>query len=254
MPTLKVTGAIGCVSALLAVACAGPSNTMPTSPSAVSATQSSVQVAATSAESAAPVVTTSDVDVNAGLGHGNGNGNGNGGGNGNDKGKGKPSVGGKVEIEGLITAILSQIVQVNGMNILVPLDVLPHHGSHGLVFADLSLGDRVHVRATLVGDQLTATELKLQNPNGGPGDLGVGDNDGDDDDELGDAELKGPVSGRTGECPAITFLVNGHTVRTNSTTVFAVICIEVGNGVNVEVHGLVQPDGSVLATRVEREP
>ncbi len=131
---------------------------------------------------------------------------------------------------------------MNDRAIFVPLDVLPHHGSRSLAFADLEIGDRVHVRATLAPDRLTATELKLQNPN----------RVGDDDD--GDFEIEGVVTNRSGECLTITFRINDRDVRTDAATVFDdIVCPAVVNGVTVEVHGRAQPDGTFLATRIERD-
>lgn len=134
---------------------------------------------------------------NAGNGNGNGNsgntpGNGNSGnGNGN-----QPSLPGgtqtstnttptttrKVEIEGLIFAKSGDGITVNGQDVTVPTTCVIRHGNTQFTFADLHVGDRVHVKGmrTTTGTGLTATtkieasEVKLQNP---------GDGDDDDDGE-----------------------------------------------------------------------
>jgi hypothetical protein len=256
MPTLKTAGAIACgLMLLVAAACGGSANaTSPSSPSAVTSSQTNSQ-----ADVSAPFGNGNGKPNGNGGGNGNGtgggsNGGGNGGGNnggGNDNGRGNGGGNGqsKIEIEGLITAILGQVIQVSGRSVFVPLEVLPHHGSHGLVIADLDVGDRVHVRATMVGERLTATELKLQNP------ARVGDDDDDDDDDGdddGDAELEGLVADRTGECPSISFTLNGQKVFTTAATVYQdIVCSGVVNGVAIEVDGVLGPDGAVQATRIE---
>jgi hypothetical protein len=130
---------------------------------------------------------------NSGGGNGNGNsGGGNGNGNGNDKGKDQPTVPTpgnttpgnttpvapvtrKVEIEGLIAAKAGDSITVNGQTVVVPSACPIRHGSTRFTFADLHVGDRVHVRAmrstTGTGATATttieATEVKLQNPGSG---------------------------------------------------------------------------------------
>ena len=68
-----------------------------------------------------------------------------------------------------------------------------------------------------------------------------------------EAEVEGVVSGSTGTCPAVTFMVNTTKVTTNSATAFRVgTCADATkNGARVEVKGAKQADGSILATRVE---
>ena len=68
-----------------------------------------------------------------------------------------------------------------------------------------------------------------------------------------EAEVKGAVSGSTGSCPAVTFMVNTTKVTTNSATAFrdGTCADTTKNGARVEVKGTRQTDGSILATRVE---
>lgn len=62
----------------------------------------------------------------------------------------------------------------------------------------------------------------------------------------------GQVSQLSGLCPSLTFRVAGRTVRTSAATMFpGNSCPAVRNGVEVEVRGFQQPDGNVLATRVQ---
>jgi hypothetical protein len=76
-----------------------------------------------------------------------------------------------------------------------------------------------------------------------------------DDDNVvnGRVELNGPVASLTaGGCPAVSFVVQGTRVATNSATVFDdITCATLANGVQVEVEGQRQADASVLASRIE---
>lgn len=146
---------------------------------------------------------------NGNNGNGNGNGN-NGGGNGNGKGNQPtvpvaptlptnttppaptnttPTTTRKVEIEGMISAKGTAQITVNGQAIDVPATATIRHGNTPFTFADLHVGDRVHVKGdrTTTGTGATATttieatEVKLQNP-------------GDDEDENEEGEDGGTPS------------------------------------------------------------
>ncbi|HEY8549229.1 MAG TPA: DUF5666 domain-containing protein [Vicinamibacterales bacterium] len=68
----------------------------------------------------------------------------------------------------------------------------------------------------------------------------------------GPQTLTGTVSGLSGSCPNLTFSVAGQTIRTNVLTGFPRNgCPRMSNGAEVEVRGLPQLDGSLLATRVD---
>jgi hypothetical protein len=84
----------------------------------------------------------------------------------------------KVEIEGLISAKGGDSITVNGQQVVVPSTCPIRHGQTRFTFADLNVGDRVHVRAqkittessrVLVLTTLEATEVILQNPGDGEG-------------------------------------------------------------------------------------
>ena len=84
----------------------------------------------------------------------------------------------KVEIEGLISVKGGNTIVVNAQIVVVPATCPIRHGSTQFTFADLNVGDRVHVKAsrTTVGagptalTSLEATEVKLQNPGDDVGD------------------------------------------------------------------------------------
>lgn len=75
----------------------------------------------------------------------------------------------------------------------------------------------------------------------------------DDDATGGEFEIEGSVGGLGGTCPSVSFGINGFSIRTNASTTFdGVDCAAVKNGAKVQVKGLRQADGSVLATRVKK--
>jgi hypothetical protein len=60
------------------------------------------------------------------------------------------------------------------------------------------------------------------------------------------------LSNFAGTCPVVTFDLAGRHVRSTSTTEFAKgPCKDLKNGKEVKVTGAPQPDGSVVATRIE---
>lgn len=105
-------------------------------------------------------------------------------------------------------------------------------------FADLQNGDEVHVKGAPRATCVYAERVNFD----------------DDDDDAGEFEAEGTISGLTGTCPAITFTLAGKTFRTNSSTEFkGGACAAIANGNTVEAEGAVQTDGSVLAKKVEIE-
>jgi Domain of unknown function (DUF5666) len=266
MPTLKLTGAIGLFCAVLATACADPSSSLPTSPSAVSLSDSSAQASAVSSSgSSAAIETGSAPELSAALGKPQGNGNGGGNGNGNPNGNGGGSGNGnrppavqapaapsskKVELEGLISAIAGNVLTVNSQDVVVPATVVVHHGSHVVDFADLVVGDRVHVRAEWLNDVLTATDVKMQNP-GDEEQSGDPTNPPDPTDGTA-LTVDGLVSLLSlGACPNKTFTVGTQAVQTNVSTVFAGgTCNVINNGGHVVVVGVLQ-SGVLVASNVQ---
>jgi len=69
-----------------------------------------------------------------------------------------------------------------------------------------------------------------------------------------EAEVKGVIAGLSGACPSVSFTVAGQPVVTNGSTRFdGGACGDLRNGQTVEVEGVRQGDGSILANKVERE-
>lgn len=100
---------------------------------------------------------------------------GSGGGNGNsDSGKPpsntSPTTVRRIEVEGVISAKGATTVTVNAQLITVPASAVIRHGSTFFTFADLQVGDRVHIKgaSTTTGAGATsvttteASEVKLQ--------------------------------------------------------------------------------------------
>jgi hypothetical protein len=62
------------------------------------------------------------------------------------------------------------------------------------------------------------------------------------------------MSGLAGICPIVSFTVADRLVRTTADTEFKERrCGELKNGMKVRVRGVVQVDGSIIATKVEKD-
>jgi len=107
---------------------------------------------------------------------------------------------------------------------------------------DTRNGDRVHAEGIRQADgRVLATEVEFE-----------GEDDDDDDDDRDEVEVRGAVSGLAGTCPALTFTVSGVQVVTDASTRFEHgTCVDTRNNDRVEVEGSRQPDGRVLARKVE---
>ena len=65
-------------------------------------------------------------------------------------------------------------------------------------------------------------------------------------------EFEGTISGVSGACLIVSFTLLGLLVRTSPATVYRDgQCSGLRNGREIELRGTIQPDGSVLATRIE---
>jgi Domain of unknown function (DUF5666) len=74
------------------------------------------------------------------------------------------------------------------------------------------------------------------------------------DDEVGaDFEIEGALGGLSGGCPVVTFGVNGYSIFTDGTTTFDPSCSALKSGSKVLVKGIVQADGRVKASSVEKK-
>ena len=169
-----------------------------------------------------------------------GDGNGNGGG---------PGRSDEAKVVGFVSDKSGDTLTVRGTTVVAGSGALIRHGNRTLTMGDIHVGDHVQARGDMDGSTLVAVEIKVQDT-----DRDNGDNDGDDDDD--ETELEGTISGlsSTGNCPVVTFMIGSRKVTTSAATTFDdVSCANLANNARVEVDGIKQADGSVLATRVELE-
>ena len=65
-------------------------------------------------------------------------------------------------------------------------------------------------------------------------------------------EFASQITALRGDCPAVTFEASGTTVMTSTATEFdGLSCLDLRDGLSVEVEGSQQPDGSIVAAEVE---
>lgn len=133
------------------------------------------------------------------------------------------------------------------ITVLVPAGTPIRHDGTAVACSQLLVGALVEVRGAKNGTSVTASEIELEDnpgPNQGPNPPGV---------SL--VKLEGAISSAiTGACPAISFTVGSTSVTTNASTKFDdITCTSLKRGDQVEVEGTSQANGSVLATKVEKE-
>jgi len=66
-------------------------------------------------------------------------------------------------------------------------------------------------------------------------------------------EIEGSMGGVQGSCPTLTFGVNGFSVFTDAATVFTPACSEFKSGTKAKITGIVQTNGAVKATSVQKQ-
>ena len=177
MTTLKATWSLVLVGALVTAACGDSKSSMlPTAPSAVGAASQSAEAGSdgVSGPTAKGGVPGPPEDKG---GNGKKPDQTPGGKAPTNTSPGAPTIK-KVEIEGLISAKGGDSITVNGQQVVVPSTCPIRHGQTMFTFADLHVGDRVHVRASKATSEssrvfavttLEATEVILQNPGDGEG-------------------------------------------------------------------------------------
>ncbi len=153
------------------------------------------------------------------------------------------------EIEGLIQAVdatgLTVIDQRLGAVVVkVTVTTAIVHGNTPVALSDLKVGQRVHVKALLEADNTyTATEIQLQDQNVG-----------------GHRNVSGSVTSVDAAAKSFVLSSGGVsiTITTNSSTKFhkrgsTASFADVTVGAMVDVNGILQGDGSILATKVDIE-
>ena len=142
----------------------------------------------------------------------------------------------KLETEGFITSLSDSSLTVNGFNILVDESTMIHDRHNMISFEDLNVNDYVKVNAVYQPDSsLLAKEIILQNEK--------------------EIELTGTIE----SVDTSSFVVSGLTIFVNDgTEIFSedhgpINLSELMTGMQVEVKALLQPDSTILATRIEVE-
>jgi hypothetical protein len=102
---------------------------------------------------------------------------------------------------------------------------------------NLKVGQTIHVIGTRQSDSsIVAREIDI-----------------DDDATGGEFEIEGALGGLAGTCPSVSFVVNGYSITTSSSTTFdGGSCASLKSGTNVDVKGTKQADGSIAATSVKQ--
>jgi len=98
-------------------------------------------------------------------------------------------------------------------------------------------GLSVEVKGSMINGALMAREIGVE-----------------EQEEQREVRVTGTISGLGGSCPNLSFTVAGQRGLTNAATRFDdVTCSGLQNGLRVEVRGVLQPDGTMVVTRVKRE-
>jgi hypothetical protein len=115
------------------------------------------------------------------------------------------------------------------------------HDGNTLTCADIQVNDRVEVHGRRNGTTIDATEVNVTTDHEVP-------------PVQKEVELKGTITLLTPPCPSVTFMIGSTKVTTNAATKFEESpCTALRNGDAVEVKGTKRTDGSVLASRVEKD-
>lgn len=119
----------------------------------------------------------------------------------------------------------------------------------GFVYAQ-----RIHINGGNSGDDPADHDANDDDDDDPPGD-DHGNGQHDDDNQAGEAEASGTISGITTGCPNITFSVGGSSVATSKSTEFkGAACTALKNGDRVKVEGTRQSSGgAILAREVKRQ-
>jgi hypothetical protein len=170
-------------------------------------------------------------------------------GEGDDERRG-PARGERGSLSGFVTATGADSVTVRGVVVIATATTIIRHGQTMMALADIAIGDHVQAKGMMVGADLVATEIKVEDTGN--------DNEGGVDEGADETEVAGAVGGLTGTAsctsatPALTFTVGATTVKTDASTTFDdVTCAALADTNLVEVEGTLQTDGSILAEKVE---
>lgn len=190
------------------------------------------------APTGATLASSSSVQDSHGGGGNSGSGNSNGGGSNSGPGKGDDGRN-SVEVRGSIQSISgacpTRQLTIAGRKVTTSLST----EFRDVSCTSLAVGQTAEVKGTLQADgSVAADRLEVEGLANG----------------IAEGEVSGPVTASTGTCPNLTLTVGTTTVKTTMDTVFHdVACTGVQVGTPIEAKGARQADGSLLASRVERE-
>ncbi len=121
-------------------------------------------------------------------------------------------------------------------------------------FADLKNGVRVEVKGQQQDAIVYAARIHVEDEEDDDDEGEDDDDDEDDNGQPGSIKLEGALSGLTGTCPAVSFTLSGKLVSTNISTMYkGMSCSTLANSLEIEVMGKIQSNGTVLATKIERD-
>jgi len=169
---------------------------------------------------------------NSGSGNNNGGGSNSGPGKGDDGRNGVEVLG---SIQSLSGACPTRQLTIAGRKVTTSLST----EFRDVSCASLAVGQTAEVKGTLQADGTVAADrVEVEGPA----------------NDIAEGEVRGPVTASTGTCPNLMLTVGTTTVKTTMDTVFHdVACTGVQVGTPIEANGARQADGSLLASRVERE-
>jgi hypothetical protein len=155
---------------------------------------------------------------------------------------------GRVQVDGKIASINApaRSFQVASTTVVVPSSATLTSSSGQVEFKDLQVEMEIHVIGTMQGNVVSAEQVQVDDH---------GRDQGQPDPSVeNETEFTGAIGSMGGACPSLTLSVAGKTVKTGAATAFLkAACTDLRSGTTVEVKGATQPDGSVMASRVQLE-
>ena len=153
----------------------------------------------------------------------------------------------RAEIEGRVTQVNvpGRTLTIGTTVVSVPIGTpITNHGGGSIDLGAILVGDKVEAKGAMNGATFVASSVKLETEHGSGSGSGTGSG--------GTVEIGGTVTGRSGTCPTISFMLGTTPVTTTKDTVFEDGgCSKVVNTAKVEVKGTRGTTGVVTATRVE---
>lgn len=224
----KILWAAGLVSMIAAIACSGGSVDLPTRPSSSGTSGRATTIRGTTRGSNAAVASASQFAIQAAT-----------------------TI--RICVSGTATCAAvdgtGNFVLTGNFSGDVHLQVTSPQGTVMLTLPNVKHGETIVVIVSFNGPN--GVMQIVSRTGGDDDDEDNDDEDDDEDDDEGEVELRGTVSGLSRGCPTPSFLLSGRAIVTNNSTRFEGGCPALQNGRRVEVSGVMQTNGTVLATEVE---